>query len=256
MSDLIYKPLIEDMTWSYSRVKAFTDCPYRWFLKYIKKLPEEKQFYSSYGSLVHDILARYYLGLLSKDELPETFLFEYKKSVGGELPDEKVVRNYVNSAKNYLQNFRPLPYETVAVEKRIGFEIDGVPFVCFIDHLGKTKDGFVITDHKSKSMKARSRRAKPTEGDKLLDDMLRQLYVYAAAVKQRYGEFPVKLCFNSFRTNRLIEEPFRLQAYHEALDWAKEQIEEIRNAEEFLPHPDFFSCRYICGVHQQCCYYN
>lgn len=256
MSDLIYKPLIEDMTWSYSRVKAFSDCPYRWFLKYIKNLPDEKQFYSSYGTLIHDILARYYLGLLREDELLEAFLFEYKSVVGGTLPDQKIVRNYVASAKNYLQNFRPLPYETIAVEKKIRFDLDGIPFICFIDHLGKAKDGFVITDHKSKTMKARSKRKKPTDGDKLLDDMLRQLYVYAAAVKQKYGEYPSILCFNSFRTNKLIEEPFSKTAYNEALDWTKRHIEEIKNAEDFLPHPDYFSCRYICGVNKKCCYYN
>ena len=35
MGDICYAPLIDDMTWSYSRVKSFEDCPYKWFLKYI-----------------------------------------------------------------------------------------------------------------------------------------------------------------------------------------------------------------------------
>lgn len=35
MGEVNYKPIIQDMTWSYSRIKSFNDCPYRWFLKYI-----------------------------------------------------------------------------------------------------------------------------------------------------------------------------------------------------------------------------
>lgn len=37
MGEINYAPLIDDMVWSYSRIKAFEDCPYRWYLKYIKK---------------------------------------------------------------------------------------------------------------------------------------------------------------------------------------------------------------------------
>lgn len=37
MGEVNYAPLIDDMVWSYSRIKAFEDCPYRWYLKYIKK---------------------------------------------------------------------------------------------------------------------------------------------------------------------------------------------------------------------------
>lgn len=37
MGEVNYAPLIDDMVWSYSRIKAFEDCPYRWYLKYIKR---------------------------------------------------------------------------------------------------------------------------------------------------------------------------------------------------------------------------
>jgi len=29
IGDVSYLPLIEDMVWSYSRIKTFEDCPYR-----------------------------------------------------------------------------------------------------------------------------------------------------------------------------------------------------------------------------------
>ena len=69
MGDLIYRELINDMTWSYSRVKTFHDCPYRWFLKYIHDCKEVPMFYSSYGSFMHKLLEQYYKGMLSKEEI-------------------------------------------------------------------------------------------------------------------------------------------------------------------------------------------
>jgi hypothetical protein len=86
--------------------------------------------------------------------------------------------------------------------------------------------------------------------------MLRQLYIYSAAIKQEYGVFPTALCFNCFKTQTFIEEPFKEEAYNEALDWVTEQIEDIKNADEFYPRLDYFSCMNICGVKDECCYYD
>ena len=48
MGEISYAPLIEDMVWSYSRIKAFDDCPYRWYLKYIRHLHGKDMFFSDY----------------------------------------------------------------------------------------------------------------------------------------------------------------------------------------------------------------
>lgn len=52
-----YEHIIDQMTWSYSRIKAFDDCPYRWFLKYIKCEPGSEMFFASYGSFMHELNA-------------------------------------------------------------------------------------------------------------------------------------------------------------------------------------------------------
>ena len=80
MGDVSYRPLIEDMTWSFSRIECFNDCPYRWFLRYIKKYPETPQFYSSYGSFMHKLIEQYYKGEITKDEMQiNTCLISIKK---------------------------------------------------------------------------------------------------------------------------------------------------------------------------------
>lgn len=48
MGDMIYRPLIEGMRWSYSRAHGFNQCKYAWFLKYIHKSEKQERFYTSY----------------------------------------------------------------------------------------------------------------------------------------------------------------------------------------------------------------
>ena len=255
MGQEIYRPLIEDMVWSYSRVSAFHDCPYRWFLRYIKGCKESPQFYGSYGSFMHKLIEDFYRGKLTKEEMTTKFLFDFQKEVKGERPKESTVQKYIKCGLDYLKSFEPFPYNMIEVEKKVKFDIEGIPFVGFIDYLGESDGDLVIVDNKSRDLKPRSHRKEPTAKDKELDDMLRQLYIYSAAVKQEYGRFPKALCFNCFKSKTFIEEPFDKKAYDEAIKWVVDSINAIKDTNSFPPKVDFFACEYICGVKDECCYY-
>lgn len=255
MGEVSYRPLIEDMVWSYSRIECFNDCPYKWYLKYISRCEETPQFYASYGSFMHKLLEQYYKGELTKEEMQIKFLFDFSKEVQGLRPPEKTVKKYIDAGVNYLKQFRPFPYNVLGVEKEVRFEIDGIPFVGYIDFLGEKDGELYIVDNKSRDMKPRSCKKMPTVNDKELDEMLRQLYIYAAAVKQEYGKYPKSLCFNCFKSGVFIEEPFRMQAFDEALNWVKKNVEAIRDADDFYPNVEFFNCFYLCGVSDECLYW-
>ena len=255
MGEVSYRPLIDEMVWSYSRIESFVDCPYRWFLKYIKHYKESDQFYASYGSFMHKLIEQYYRGRLKKDEMVSKFLIDFKKEVMGLRPNQSVVEKYIQYGIRYLESFKPFDSNMVDVEKKVEFCIDGIPFIGFIDYLGEQDGEDVIIDNKSRDLKPRSKRTTPTAKDRELDSMLRQLYIYSAAIKQEYGRFPKLLCINCFRTGVFIEEPFNIDAYNEAVDWVKEQIETIKEADEFIPYLDYFSCKFICGVNNECDYY-
>ena len=64
---------------------------------------------------------------------------------------------------------------------------------------------------------------------KELDTYRKQLYTYAAFVKQRFGVFPEKLVFNMFRYGEMIEEKFDPDQYQVTLDWICATIERIEN---------------------------
>ena len=255
MSDMIYRPLIEDMTWSYSRIKCFEDCPYRFYLKYISGCKEVPQFYASYGSFMHKLIEEFYRGKLTKEEMLTKFLFDFQTEVKGERPKESTVSKYIQCGVEYLRGFSPFPYKMIDVEKKVEFEIEGKKFVGFIDYLGEKDGEYYIVDNKSRELKPRSKRAKPTVKDQELDEMLKQLYLYAAAVKQEYGKFPKALCFNCFKNGMFIEEPFSEKIFSETIEWFLKTIDDIADENDFLPYLDYFSCKNICGVKDDCCYY-
>lgn len=257
MGEVSYRPLIEDMKWSYSRLEIFDDCPYRWYLQYIHtpRLIKEHKFYAEFGLFMHDLLEKYYKGKMTKDEILVKYLTgftEVTKASGK--PKVDTVQKYFQNGKEFLKSLQPMKFETVSVEEKVDFEIDGIKFTGRIDYLGMEDGEYVIVDNKSRDLKPRSNRVKPTLKDKELDTMLRQLYIYAEAVRQKYGKLPKKLCFNCFKTGVFIEEPFNEDAYHEAISWAKNKVEEISGVEEFYPNTDYFSCYYICSMSEHCCY--
>ena len=241
--------------WSYSRIKCFEDCPYRFYLKYISGCKDVPQFYASYGSFMHKIIEEFYRGKLTKEEMLTKFLFDFHTEVQGERPKESTVSKYIQCGVEYLRGFSPFPYKMIDVEKKVEFEIGGRKFIGFIDYLGEKDGEYYIVDNKSRELKPRSKRAKPTVKDQELGEMLKQLYLYAAAVKQEYGKFPKALCFNCFKNGVFIEEPFSEKVFSETIEWFLKTIDNIADENDFLPYLDYFSCKNICGVKDECCYY-
>lgn len=255
METVNYEPVIRSMKWSFSRIKAFRDCPYRWYLKYLHRLKSQNLFFSDYGTFMHKLIELYYSGKMTPEQLCEKYLFEFREQVTDGAPNQKVFTSYFHGGLNYLKNLEPLPYEMIALEKRVNVSINGIPFIGYIDYLGKNEKGLVIVDHKSRMLKPRSGRRKPTRTDEELDRYLVQLYLYAAAVEQEYGQPPVALCFNCFRVPVLIEEPFNAKSYAAAKKWLADSIEEIATAKEFKPNLEYFKCTHVCEMRDQCEYY-
>lgn len=242
MEEQIYAPLIRDMTWSFSRVSSFDSCPYRWFLHYIKGKREDDTFYASYGSFMHRILADFYSGRLSEDLLSMEFLTHFRKEVKGMRPAASTVEKYVNEGAEYLRSpFKP-DGTVVAVEKRVGFDVNGIPFVGIFDLVTSEKPGIVITDHKSHVVKSKAEE----------DEMMKQLYLYAHALYSTEREFPAVLRFNCFRDGKIIERPFERDEYDRTIGWITDTIRKIEASADFDAEPDWFRCRYLCGYRDLC----
>lgn len=88
-----------------------------------------------------------------------------------------------------------------------------------------------------------------------LDNYLLQLYIYSSFVKDQYGMFPCKLCFNCFRNGTFIVEPFLPERYEAALKWVSDMVSIIEDEKDFRPNMEYFKCRYLCEMNDQCDYY-
>jgi len=287
-------PIIRNMTWSYSRIMSFRDCPYRWFLKYVQpkrlirrvfhsKRPGEAEigaayirgdldmddvgilryylgferktmFFANYGTFMHELLEMYCKGEKTREQLCDMYMQQFKDRVKGQAPNRTVFANYFKSGIQYLRELRPFPYRMIGVEKKVSLDLDGIPFIGYVDYIGENDQGLVIIDHKSKVLRSRSKRARPTKSDAELDDHLIQLYLYAAAVEQEFGEKPRTLCFNCFRVPELIEEPFKDEAYAASKKWLSDEVEAIKSETAFRPNAEFFKCKHICELQDFCTY--
>lgn len=238
-------------------MSSFDDCPYKWYLKYLCGEKGKEMYFAQYGSFVHEILADFYAGKISAREAYTRYLQDFKNEVNVYYPNRNVWKRYFENGFEFVKNISmPQDRKVIGVEKEIHFEVDGVKFIGYIDRLDQFPDGsLAIVDHKSRILKPRSGRKKPTKSDEELDHYLRQLYIYSKWVFDTYGKYPAMLCLNCFRAGIFIEEPFHEEVYHEVLKWAVDEVRRIEKEEKFPPNLEWFSCEYLCEVHDKCMYY-
>ena len=246
--------IVDEMTWSYSRITAYEDCPYRFYLKYIKKIKGVRHFFSDYGSFMHLIIQKFLTGELKKSGLVGYYLINFRKEVVGKAPSQAIFQNYFKQGIDYLMNIEEPDDEIVGVEKEVLFSVDSKDFIGYIDKVS-IADGIAITDNKSRALKPRTTRKKPTKTDEELDKYLRQLYIYSIPIEAEFNEYPKWLIFNCFRTQTKIIEPFNMDTYNATKSWALDTIEAISNEERWKPNIEWFRCRYLCDVCSECEYY-
>lgn len=240
-------------------MNSFNDCPYKWFLTYLyrdengKPLKKKSGFFAEFGSYIHLILQMYLSGVLPKKELSTFYVTHFKSNVRAKAPNQKIYKNYFEQGFQYLDSISFPKRNILGVEERVDFTFAGKPWTGFIDVVGDD-NRLIITDHKSRTLKPRSKRSKPTKSDAELDDYLRQLYVYSAAVKDKYQRFPDILEFNCFRSQTIIQESFDIQRYHMVEQWAKEEINRITCNNRWQANPDYWRCNYLCDVCRECEY--
>lgn len=243
------------MVWSYSRLQAFQKCPHSFFAHYIEGEGEDPTFLASYGSFVHQVHELVFSGFVKRDEAADYYVENFGDFVSGSIPQD-IFKSYYRGAYDYFRHMPVFPGDVIGIEKEFNFDIKGNPFHGFADLIMQEDSGIVLYDHKAKSLKPYSGRKKPTKTDIELDEYSRQLYVYAEAIKQWFGEYPSKLVFNCYRSQTQIKQDFCMDKLNATLDWCDEMIQKIRNYDKWNPDIDFFKCRYLCGLNDRCDYHD
>ena len=173
---------------SWSKYKTYKDDKYGFFLKYIKKIPPDRNdgIYAKSGADIHECIEEFYQGKLDhkgmidkyEDSLFENTLGGLKYDRTDDEKNDKIGEKYENCIRHFLLNHNKIPYK-VKLEDFIGIIVGDTFFQGYIDcyHI-EERDGVkkvVITDWKSSSM---------YKGDKYEKEK-GQLLLYIEGIHQR-----------------------------------------------------------------------
>ena len=227
----------------------FDQCPMAFKLQYIDHISQDENAFAQYGTFAHSLLEQD-----AKDELPDFLLASaweegYDDAVTRPFPPfpKGLNEKYYQQGLQYFESFSGFgeQYEVLSAEEKFELNIGGNLFVGIADLILRDKNTNEITvvDHKSKSAATMK---------KDLPSYRKQLYIYAAHVKEKYGVYPKYLKFNLFRENDWVTEEFDEAMFKEVMDWVVETIEKIKNEKEWKVCSSSYFCRFICGVLNDC----
>lgn len=252
-----YSFLINNMTWSYTRLSSYAQCPHEWFLQYVEELKGDNNFYAEFGKFCHIILEKYAKGELALFELVDYYDSHFDEFIGEGYGDQR--DKYKTLGRLYFENIDLDldKYEILGIEKKCDFQLNGNTFTGYIDLLLKDKQTgeILLIDHKSSEYPmGKKGKIKKAEEQKFIG-YKRQLYLYSLQVFNEYGVFPTKIGWNYFKSGQWLIIDFDKKEYEEALEWAKQTILEINEDEEFRPNQDWFYCTHLCRFRNQYCEY-
>jgi len=256
-----YSFIISLMEWSHSRINLYRTCPYAWFSQYIIREDNFSNFFSEYGTFIHDLLAQFYKNEITRDEMVMLYITQFKTEVASRVRAktfDSMREKYYDAGLDYIQTFEPFKFSKIlGVEKKVRFKISEYLFTGFIDLCGEHENGDIeIIDHKSAEIKPRSKKKEPTKTDEELDEKFIQLYLYSIAIFDEYGKYPKYLTFNSFRNGKIIREEFDAEKLEMAKDWAIRTIKRIEKDKSWNPNIDFYFCKNLCNSRNTCEYNN
>lgn len=244
--------------WSFTKLNAFEQCPYAFYLKYIAHMKGDDNFFSQAGSAMHETLENLANGTIKIEDAIPKFDSLWSTVDTSEVKDSIAESTYW-SCIDYLgalTGHELDKYKVLMVEGRVQFTRNGNDFIGFIDLLLEEKDtgDLILVDHKS-HRKLLGKNGKPLKSEiKTLQEYKRQLYLYCTPIIEKYNKAPKKLVWNHFKTGDLTVVPFDWDEYREAWEWATELIDKIACEEAFENREDYFYCKNICNFRHECEY--
>lgn len=213
---------------------------------------------SEFGTLCHSVLERYGKGELAEFELLDTYEKEYPTAVEhstvmqmSQQYSRDMGQRYYQDGYEFFKNFEGLGNLTfVDTEKSFTLPVDDFFLTGKIDAVMRDDKGnLVLVDYKSKKVfKSLTEQY----------EYARQLYVYAFAAHELYGEWPTKMGFLHFRTGEWTWIDFNDKDYEDTLQWCKDTVKLIENETEWGysndrdKHGFSFFCWNFCDVGENC----
>lgn len=163
---------------SFSKLEAYDNCPYQYYLTYVLNIPKKGKAQFSFGKTIHSVLQKIMELFLSKSQGKQSDLFSQNNKIikkFGEVislnemldiyknlwiddwyDDEKSRKEYFKKGKEILSNFhskhKDKIIEPLFLEKDFKYKISSENFFRLkgaIDRIDKFEDGIKIIDYKT-----------------------------------------------------------------------------------------------------------
>ena len=253
--------LLDTMTWSFSRLNSFYNCPHEWYERYVLCQKGENGFFGEFGGCCHKVLEKYEKGEVSIFEISQEYENLFSQMVVHDAPPNKYVdikQSYFDKGLDYFDNIdlNLDDYEILGVEKEVRFTIAGKEFVGYIDLLLREKSTgkIIIVDHKSASIKFLKNGQVSKSDREHVREFIRQLCLYAKPTIEEYGHVD-ELWWNLFKDKNWLKIPFTEEDYNEAIQWAEDTIHLIEKETEYPCNPDYYYCWNLCSQRNNACPY-
>lgn len=234
-------------TYSFSRLTSWNTCKGAWNRNYNLNDKGEDNWFSRFGTLAHDIFEKVDRKELHPRHIWQEWFTRYPQEVllGENSHEFPWMEKWYNEALEFFLKFKGWRTKAVWIEEHIEVEHNGLfKFQGYVDRLSILPSGdYSMQDYKC---------SKVYTGE-TLREKARQMYLYSAAVKERFGVFPKNLIFMHFRQNAPVIIPFKEADYFEAWDWAAKTVAEIETYEGDYPLTDNgYFCQAICNYRNSC----
>lgn len=191
--------------YSYSRLKTYDECPYKYKLTYLLRVPTKSNYSLSFGQAIHQTFEEFFKAGLNvgqqvnlfdgdgvKDLLSKKMLLDlYEKAwttngTGYESARQKdeYYQKGLKIMEMFWQDYENNHPNVKEVEKQINWKLsDKVTLEARLDRLDSLPDGgWRVVDYKTGQSKK-----------KIDDHYKKQLVLYAQAIKAQYGALPAEI---------------------------------------------------------------
>lgn len=253
-----YAKLLNDMTWSFSRLHAWEQCPYAFYLRYIENREGESNYYAANGKCMHEVLEAVFKYEIKIDEC--TQLYADKYDLICEKTKQSVMDSTYEKCMDYLCEIDGIDsekYEIIGVELKLEFKIGKYKFVGYADLVVKNKENgeVILVDHKQ------AKHFMKKDGTPLksqLENFLayrHQMYIYCKGLKDCMGINVDKIVWHHFKDDGVLTIiPFVQEEYEETMQWAVCTIEKIKKDKSFESNKSFVMCSSLCDYRNDCEY--
>lgn len=175
------------MKLSHSSMSTYTDCPKKYFFKYIEHMKEKAKHFFSFGNSIHKPLEFMYQNniLPSLDQVLTVYKAKWLRAgYKNRIDEDKAKKLGESMLRDYYTKHAKTWKKPLAVEPKFEMNIDHVRVNGFIDRIDITEDGgLAILDYKT---------GKPLDTERIDTD--EQLTMYQMGAEHLYpGQFVTEL---------------------------------------------------------------